>query len=161
LELSQRVQIPVAPEIVWRSLNDPEILKLCLAGCEVFDRTGDDSFEVIFVAKIGPVKAKFKGEMTLSEVIEPVSYTISGAGKGGVAGFAKGSAHVVLAASPEGAATIMTYSVKASVGGKLAQIGSRLVNGAARKMANDFFSGFVRLVSGDENMEVQLETLES
>jgi carbon monoxide dehydrogenase subunit G len=119
---------------------------------------GDD-FEVALVAKVGPVKAKFKGEVSLSDINPPTSYKISGMGKGGVAGFAKGSAEVNL--QPDAGSTLMTYQVTASVGGKLAQIGSRLVTGAARKMADDFFAGFVRHLSGDENLEVQVETLES
>ena len=161
MELSQRVQIPVAQDVVWQSLNDPEVLKQCLPGCETFDLVAEDTFEVVLVVKVGPVKAKFKGEVALSDVVAPDSYKISGTGKGGVAGFAKGSAAVALESVQDGAATLMTYSVHASVGGKLAQIGSRLVTGAARKMADDFFSGFVRLLAGDENLEIHLETLET
>lgn len=159
MELSQRVRISVAQSLVWTSLNDPDLLKLCLPGCEVFRRCEDGSFEVEMTAKIGPVKAKFKGLLNLSDVNEPVSYTISGSGKGGVAGFAKGSANVRLEPLADDL-TLMTYSVDATVGGKLAQIGSRLVMGAARKMANDFFSGFVRQVSGNANMDVVIETVD-
>lgn len=161
MELSQQVRIPVAQSVVWRSLNDPEILKQCLPGCELFEPVDDTTFDIALTAKVGPVKARFKGEVKLSDVVEPNSYTISGAGKGGVAGFAKGSAEVALTPIEDGDATLMTYAVKATVGGKLAQIGSRLVTGAARKMADDFFAGFVRLVTGDEDLEVQLETLET
>jgi len=111
------------------------------------------------IAKVGPVKATFKGEVTLSDVKPPESYSISGSGKGGVAGFAKGGAEVHLESIEDSAVTLMSYQVTASVGGKLAQIGSRLVTGAARKMANDFFTGFVRSLTGDPLMEVDIETL--
>lgn len=160
MELSQRVRIPVTTEEVWSALNDPEILKQCLPGCESFDRVGDDEFEVHLTAKVGPVKAKFKGEVSLSDVIAPISYTISGTGKGGVAGFAKGGAAVSLEPSTCGEMTVMTYQVSATVGGKLAQVGSRLVTGAARKMAGDFFAGFVRILSKDDSVEVIIETIE-
>lgn len=159
MELHQQVMIPRLPQAVWDALNDPEILKQCLPGCDTFNPTGTDQFEIGLTAKVGPVKARFAGEVVLSDVVAPVSYTISGSGKGGVAGFAKGSAHVSLAAV--GDATCMTYRVKAAVGGKLAQIGSRLVAGAARKMADDFFAAFVRTICGDENMNVQVETIET
>jgi len=159
LELTQRVRIPVVQSIVWNALNDPAILKDCLPGCQSFDRTGENSFEVVLVAKVGPVKATFKGAVTLSDVKPPESYRISGSGKGGVAGFAKGGAEVHLESIDDSAATVMSYQVTASVGGKLAQIGSRLVTGAARKMANGFFTGFVRSLSGDPLMKVEIETL--
>ena len=159
MELAQRLRIPVAQSIVWNALNDPEILKDCLPGCHSFDRTGEDSFEVVLVAKVGPVKATFKGEVTLNDVMPPDSYRISGSGKGGVAGFAKGGAKVHLESIEGSAVTLMTYQVTASEGGKLAQVGSRLVTGAAKKMANDFFKGFVRALSGDPSMEVEIENL--
>ncbi len=159
MELNQRVQIPVAQDVVWDNLNDPEVLKASLPGCQEFVPKGENEFDIVVVAKVGPVKATFKGEVALSDVNPPDSYNISGNGKGGVAGFAKGGAEVALAPD-EGGGTIMTYVVKATVGGKLAQIGSRLVSGAARKMADDFFGNFVRLVSGDENLEVKIETIE-
>ena len=149
----------MAQSIVWNALNDPDILKDCLPGCHSFDRTGKDSFEVVLVAKVGPVKATFKGEVMLNDVMPPNSYRISGSGKGGVAGFAKGSAEVHLESIEGSAVTLMTYQVTASVGGKLAQVGSRLVTGAAKKMANDFFKGFVRALSGDPSMEVEIENL--
>jgi carbon monoxide dehydrogenase subunit G len=160
LELNQRVIIPVAPDIVWQALNDHEMLKQCLGGCERFEPTAENQFEVVVLAKVGPVKAKFTGEVELLDVNPPISYRIQGSGKGGVAGFAKGGAAVQLAADEDGASTIMSYQVSASVGGKLAQIGSRLVTGAARKMADDFFRSFVRVLSGDEALEVTIETLE-
>lgn len=161
MELKQRVRIPVDPEKVWQALNDANILKDCLSGCESFVPEGDNAYIIAITAKVGPVKAKFNGEVALSNVNAPWSYTISGSGKGGVAGFAKGSADVALEAEQDGQATLMTYKVNAAVGGKLAQIGSRLVMGAARKMADDFFASFVRTLSGDENMKVELETLDT
>jgi carbon monoxide dehydrogenase subunit G len=145
--------------MVWNALNDPAVLKECLPGCQSFDPSGENTFDVVLIAKVGPVKATFKGEVTLSDVKPPESYRISGSGKGGVAGFAKGGAEVHLESVEGSAITMMSYQVTASVGGKLAQIGSRLVTGAARKMANDFFTGFVRYLSGDPLMVVEIETL--
>ena len=161
MELSQKVRIPVATEQVWLSLNDPSVLQKCLPGCQLFQPTGDNQFDVAVQARVGPVKATFKGEVTLSDVRPPTSYKINGSGKGGVAGFAKGGADVFLEPAEDGRATLMSYRVSASVGGKLAQIGSRLVTGAARKMADDFFANFVRHLSGDEKMQVEIETLET
>lgn len=165
MELSQKVEIPLPATEVWRALNDPDILKQCLPGCEAFDRIGDNTFQIQIKASVGPVKATFNGEVELTDINAPHSYTLVGAGKGGVAGFAKGSAQVQLDAVSRdtGEATVMTYLVKAAVGGKLAQIGSRLVAGAAKKMAAEFFTRFVRVICNDtENkMEVHLETLEA
>lgn len=160
MELSQRVMIPVEQALVWAALNDPAVLKLCLPGCEQFESVAENEFAVAMLAKVGPVKARFKGQLVLEDVTPPTSYRISGAGKGGVAGFAKGVAEVRLEPSATAGQTLMTYSVTATVGGKLAQVGSRLVAGAARKMANDFFVGFVRQLTGDENSDVEIETLE-
>jgi len=164
VELSQRVEIPVEVTSVWRSLNDPEILKQCLTGCEEFKPIGESEFSLVILAKVGPVKARFKGEIKMSDIDAPNSYTLSGGGKGGVAGFAKGSARVQLHQKPDcqEVITVMTYSVKANVGGKLAQLGSRLVNGAARKMADEFFTSFVRVVCNDPDgkLEIILETIE-
>ena len=164
MELSQRVEIPVEVISVWQSLNDPLILKQCLTGCEEFTATGDHKFSLVILAKVGPVKARFKGEITMSDIDAPNSCTLSGGGKGGVAGFAKGSANVHLHQKPDTqeVMTVMTYSVKANVGGKLAQLGSRLVNGAARKMADEFFTSFIRVVCNDPEgkLEIILETVE-
>ena len=158
MNLSQRIRIPLEQEAVWQALNDPEILMQCVPGCEIFKRTKDDTFEFKLTAKFGPVRAKFSGDLKLSEVKSPNSYVISGEGKGGVAGFGKGSAAVSLVA--EGADTVMIYRVEASVGGKLAQVGSRLVRGAAKKMAGEFFSEFVRVACGDQDIDVEIESLE-
>ncbi len=162
MELSQRVEIPLGAAQVWQALNDPAILKQCLPGCEAFDPVSDSEFNITLLAKVGPVRARFKGEVKLINVNPPSSYTLIGEGKGGVAGFAKGSATVRLEEKAAGTITMMTYSVKANVGGKLAQLGARLVNGAARKMANEFFTNFVRVVCNDPNgeLEIKLEIVE-
>lgn len=135
----QRV-LPVSPQQAWDALNDPEMLKACIPGCESVTLTGPDQYEVLMAARIGPVAAKFKGKLTQSDVVKPVSYKISFDGQGGVAGFGKGSADVRLTAVPEG--TQLDYDVSAQVGGKIAQIGSRLVDAAAAKIADDFFASF-------------------
>ena len=157
MNLSQRIRIPLEQAAVWHALNDPEILRQCVPGCEIFERTKDDAFEFKLTAKFGPVKAKFSGDLKLSEINSPNSYVIRGEGKGGVAGFGKGSAAVSLVS--EGADTVMIYRVEASVGGKLAQVGSRLVRGAAKKMAGEFFSEFVRVACGEQNIDVEIESL--
>ena len=124
----------------WAALNDPEMLKACVPGCESIERASDTEYAVLMTARVGPVSAKFKGKMTLSNLNPPHSYSIAFEGQGGVAGFAKGGADVSL--TPEGHDTKLSYKVKANVGGKLAQIGSRLVDAAANKVANDFFTAF-------------------
>jgi uncharacterized protein len=140
MEMSGEQLIPATQAQTWAALNDPEILKACVPGCESIDRTSDTEYVVQMTARVGPVSAKFKGKMTLSNLKPPHSYSIAFEGQGGVAGFAKGGADVSLAS--EGHDTRLTYKVKANVGGKLAQIGSRLVDAAANKVANDFFVAF-------------------
>jgi carbon monoxide dehydrogenase subunit G len=125
---------------VWAGLNDPEVLKQSIAGCDELTKTADNEFQAQVTAKVGPVKAKFGGKVTLSDLDPPNGYTISGEGSGGAAGFAKGGAKVHLEDAPEG--TLLKYEVHAQIGGKLAQIGSRLIDGAARKMAEEFFGAF-------------------
>ena len=141
MTMSGEYQLPVAPEAVWEKLNDPATLKACIPGCEKLDKLSDTEFQAVATAKIGPVKATFKGKVTLSDLDPPNGYKISGQGDGGIAGFAKGGAVVKLA--PKDGGTLLSYSVDAQIGGKLAQIGQRLVNGAAKKMADDFFQKFV------------------
>lgn len=131
---------------VWRALNDPEVLKACVPGCRELSGSPIDGFEATVTQKVGPVRATFKGRIELSEVIEPESYTISGQGKGGAAGFAKGSAKVRLVEVEGG--TELGYEVEARVGGKLAQIGSRIVSGVARKLTNEFFERLQAQVEG-------------
>jgi carbon monoxide dehydrogenase subunit G len=138
---------------VWAALNDPDVLKACIPGCESFEKTSDTSFAATATQKVGPVKATFKGEVNLSDVAPGEGYTISGEGKGGAAGFAKGGAKVSLsdAEPPEGKsgpATLLSYEADAKVGGKLAQLGSRLIDGFAKKMADDFFNRFQTAVEG-------------
>jgi carbon monoxide dehydrogenase subunit G len=137
--------VPAPRQRVWEGLNDPEILRQCIPGCEELTRVGDNAFEGKVVAKVGPVKASFAGKVTLADLDPPNGYTIQGEGKGGVAGFAKGSAKVALHDDPGG--TKLDYSADASVGGKLAQIGGRLVEAAANQTAEGFFAKFSELVS--------------
>jgi carbon monoxide dehydrogenase subunit G len=140
MEMSAQQLIPATQQQTWEALNDPAMLKQCVPGCEAIDLVGENQYQVLMVARVGPVSAKFKGKLTLSDIQAPNSYSISFEGQGGAAGFAKGGAHVRLA--PDGEGTRLSYDVKASVGGKLAQIGSRLVDAAAKKIADDFFRNF-------------------
>jgi uncharacterized protein len=140
MEMTGEQLIPAPQRETWEALNDPEMLKACVPGCESIEPIGENQYQVLMVARVGPVSAKFKGKLTLSDVVPPDSYSIAFEGQGGAAGFAKGGARVRLA--PEAEATRLSYDVKANVGGKLAQIGSRLVDAAARKVADDFFRNF-------------------
>ena len=144
MEMTGEYRISAPRQRVWEALNDPEVLKQCIPGCQSLEKVSDTEFNGRVVASVGPVRAAFAGKVTLSDLDPPQSYTISGEGSGGVAGFAKGGAKVNLA--EEGAETLLTYDVQAQVGGKLAQIGSRLIDGVARKMANDFFGSFAATV---------------
>jgi carbon monoxide dehydrogenase subunit G len=145
MDMTGEQVIPAPKPVVWQALLDPETLKACIPGCETVTKVSDTEYTADVVARVGPVKAKFSGAVTLADLDPPNSCTISGEGKGGAAGFAKGSAKVQLADAPEG--TRLTYTVAANVGGKLAQIGSRLIDGVARKMADDFFGTFNQLVA--------------
>ena len=140
MEMTGEQLVHASQAQTWAALNDPEMLKACVPGCESIERTGDTEFVVQMTARVGPVSAKFKGKLNLSNLNPPHSYSIAFEGQGGVAGFAKGGADVSLV--PEDHATKLAYKVKANVGGKLAQIGSRLVDAAAHKVANDFFDAF-------------------
>src|SRR5690242_9988113 len=142
MDLTGDYRIPAPREAVWAALNDPEILKGCIPGCEELNKTSDTEFVARVVAKIGPVKAGFNGKVTLSDLDPPSGYTITGEGQGGAAGFAKGGAKVRLEPVDGGTATVLHYAADAQIGGKLAQIGSRLVEGTARKLADDFFACF-------------------
>jgi carbon monoxide dehydrogenase subunit G len=137
--------VPLPQNETWQALNDTEILKQCMPGCETLERVSENKFQLTMTTRIGPVSARFKGVMTLEDVQEPTRYTMVFEGQGGVAGFAKGRANVALA--PDGEGTRLSYSVKATVGGKLAQLGARLIDGVARKLANDFFTCFNSKVS--------------
>jgi hypothetical protein len=146
MDMTGQYRIPAPREQVWAALNDPATLKASLPGCESLEKTSEREFAAVVVAKVGPVKAKFNGNVTLSNLNPPESYTISGEGKGGAAGFAKGGADVMLI--EEGEVTVLTYTAKADVGGKLAQLGSRLIDGTAKKMADEFFDNFSKQVAG-------------
>jgi len=140
MELKGERLIPAPIHTTWAALNDPEVLKGCIVGCESLERVGDDGFHALMAVRVGPVSAKFKGNLKLSNVQAPNSYTIHFDGQGGVAGHGKGSADVSLVA--ESAQTRLSYVARAQVGGKLAQVGSRLVDAAAGKIAEDFFKAF-------------------
>ena len=146
MEMTGEQLIPVSQAEVWRGLNDPEVLKACIVGCESIEKVSDNEYRVVIVAAIGPVKAKFNGKLLLSDLNPPNSYSLSFEGSGGAAGFGKGGAKVSL--KTEGSGTRLTYSANASVGGKLAQVGSRLIDGVARKMADDFFAAFNAKLAG-------------
>lgn len=147
MEMSGEYRIPAPREDVWDKLIDPEVLRACIPGCESLEKTADNQFNAVVSAKIGPVKAKFKGTVELTELDRPNGYKIQGEGKGGAAGFAKGGATVSLA--DEDGATRLTYQAEAKVGGKLAQVGSRLVKSSAKKMADEFFDKFAELAGGE------------
>jgi uncharacterized protein len=140
MELQGERLIPADLQRTWEALNDPETLKACIAGCESLERDGDNRFRAVVAVKVGPVSARFNGKVELSNVQPPRSYTISFEGQGGAAGFGKGAADVSL--ETEGDATRLRYSATAQVGGRMAQIGSRLIEAAARKLTEDFFTAF-------------------
>jgi carbon monoxide dehydrogenase subunit G len=140
MEMKGEQLVPASQQATWDALNDPQVLKACVPGCESITPSGDNTYDVLMVARVGPVSAKFKGKLTLSDIVPPQSYSISFEGQGGAAGFAKGGAKVNLVS--ENDQTKLAYDVKANVGGKLAQIGSRLVDAAAKKVADDFFKNF-------------------
>jgi carbon monoxide dehydrogenase subunit G len=144
MDMTGEYRIPAPRQRVWEALNDPLVLRQAIPGCEQLDKISDQEMTARVKAKVGPVSATFTGKVTLGDLNPPESYTISGEGSGGVAGFAKGGARVNLA--EDGADTVLRYEAKADVGGKLAQIGSRLIQGTAKKMADDFFSRFSRIV---------------
>jgi uncharacterized protein len=144
MTMSGQVQLPATRDEVWAKLNDPEVLKGCVPGCEQLDKVSDTEFQAIASIKVGPVKARWKGKVRLSDLDPPNGYKISGEGEGGVAGFAKGNAVVGLTDKDGG--TLLSYNVEAQIGGKLAQLGQRLINSAAKKTADDFFAKFAQAV---------------
>lgn len=149
MTMKGEVALPADRQTVWDKLNDPEVLKQCIPGCQELEKTSDNSFRAIAKIKVGPVGATFKGNVELSEIDPPNGYRISGQGEGGVAGFAKGGARVALTDGPDGG-TILSYDVEANVGGKIAQLGGRLIDGVAKKNADAFFAKFVEIVSNGE-----------
>jgi len=146
MDMTGEYRIAASRQAVWDALNDPDVLKAAIPGCQTLEKTSDTGFSATVQAKVGPVKANFSGEVSLSDIDPPNGYTITGEGKGGPAGFAKGGAKVAL--EEDGDATLLKYTVHATVGGKLAQIGSRLIDSTAKKMANDFFGKFADQVGG-------------
>jgi carbon monoxide dehydrogenase subunit G len=146
MTMNGEVQLAAPREAVWAKLNDPEVLKACIPGCEELEKTEDNGFRAVAKMKVGPVSARFKGRVTLSDLDPPNGYKITGEGEGGVAGFAKGGATVALADKDGG--TLLTYNVEAQIGGKLAQLGQRLINGSAKKLADEFFANFAKAVQG-------------
>ena len=140
MELQGERLIPATVPATWAALNDPEVLKGCIAGCESIERTGEDAYTAVVAMRIGPVSARFKGNLQMTNVQAPNGYTINFDGQGGVAGFGKGSADVAL--TPQDAQTLLKYNARATVGGKMAQIGSRLIDAAAAKITEDFFKAF-------------------
>jgi carbon monoxide dehydrogenase subunit G len=144
MTMNGEVELPASREVVWAKLNDPEVLKACIPGCEEFERTDGHSFRAVAKMKVGPVSARFKGKVTLSDLDPPNGYRISGEGEGGIAGFAKGGATVGLADKEGG--TVLSYNVEAQIGGKIAQLGQRLINGTAKKLADEFFANFAKAI---------------
>ncbi len=159
MKLTDSREIAAQSQDVWAALLNPEILKACVPGCTEMSGTAEEGFEATVVQKVGPVKATFKGAVTLSDMNEPHSLTLTGEGKGGAAGFAKGGADVKLEPSETG--TLLTYDVEAKVGGKLAQLGSRIIDGFAKKMADQFFADFASAVEGDNPADEAPATTEA
>jgi carbon monoxide dehydrogenase subunit G len=153
MELTGTRQIAADRATVWAALNDAEVLKAAIPGCQELTGDAQSGFEATVKQKVGPVSATFHGKVALSNVVEGVSYTIAGEGKGGAAGFAKGAADVRLEEAEGG--TQLIYDVKANVGGKIAQLGSRLIDGFAKKMADQFFENFQQAIEGPEEAEVE------
>lgn len=140
MDMNGSRHIAAPQDAVWQALVDPVALQACIPGCESLEATGPNQWRAVLAAKVGPVSARFNGSMRMEDVVPPTSYTLVFEGQGGVAGFANGQADVTL--TPENGETLLRYAVKAQIGGKLAQIGSRLVDGAAAKLADDFFANF-------------------
>ncbi len=149
MTMQGEVVLPAGREKVWAALNDPDVLKACIPGCQELEKVGDTEFRAVAKVSIGPVKATFKGAVALLDLDPPNSYTISGEGQGGVAGFAKGGAKVRLEEAEAG--TRLVYDVSAQVGGKIAQLGGRLINGVAKKYADEFFANFAKSLTPAEN----------
>ncbi len=155
MKLSDAREIKASPATVWEAILDPDMLKACIPGCESLTGNVTDGYEAVVVQKVGPVSARFTGVVRMSDVVEGRSLRISGEGKGGPAGFAKGGANVTL--DPVEAGTRLSYEVEANVGGKLAQLGSRIIDGFAKKLADQFFERFQQAVEGPEPEAVATE----
>lgn len=146
LEMTGEYRIPAPQQRVWEALNDPAVLKACIAGCQQLEKISDTEFSAIVATRVGPMSATFRGSVNLSDLQPPHGYTLVGQGQGGAAGFARMQARVGL--KPEADDTLLTYTAQAEIGGKLASVGSRLVQGVARRNADDFFSAFARHLGG-------------
>jgi carbon monoxide dehydrogenase subunit G len=146
IDFSGEYRIPAKTQSVWDALNDPAVLQVCIAGCKQLDKISDTEFSAVVVAKVGPVSATFRGTVVLSDLDPPNGYTLSGQGQGGAVGFARMSAQVAL--STDGDQTLLKYVASADIGGKLASVGSRLVQTVAKKNADDFFAAFARQLGG-------------
>ena len=155
MKMNGEFRVPTDRETVWRALNDPEVLKECLPGCQEIEKTSDTEMSATLVIKVGPVKATFKGGVTFSDIDPPNGYTLSGQGQGGTAGFASGEAKVRLV--EEDGATVLQYECDAKVGGKLAQIGSRLIDSTSKKLAKQFFDSLAEKLGGGEEAEAEAE----
>lgn len=151
MHLTDQREIRADAATVWAAIMDPEVLRQCVPGCESMTGTAESGFEAAVVQKVGPVKARFTGVVTLTDLVPHQSLRISGEGKGGAAGFAKGGANVTL--TPTETGTLLAYEVEAHVGGKLAQLGSRIIDSFAKKMADDFFARFQDAVEGPAEAE--------
>ncbi len=149
MTMNGAVTLPADRATVWEALNDPEVLKRSIPGCQELERTGENGFTATAKVSVGPVKAMFKGNVRLSDIDPPNGYTISGEGQGGVAGFAKGGAKVRLEEA-DGGGTLLNYDVEAQVGGKIAQLGGRLINGVAKKYADEFFTNFAKALQPED-----------
>ena len=146
MTMTGQVDLPASREKVWTALNDPEVLKACIPGCQELNKVSDAEYVAVATNKVGPIKATFKGRVRFSDVEPLVGYRISGEGDGGLAGFAKGGANVKLSDKEGG--TVLSYEVEVQVGGKIAQLGQRLINSTAKKLADDFFNRFAETMGG-------------
>ncbi|HEY4073418.1 MAG TPA: carbon monoxide dehydrogenase subunit G [Herbaspirillum sp.] len=155
MELKGEQQIALPQESVWQALNDPAVLQKCIPGCELIEPSGENEYKVVMSVSVGPIKAKFNGKLLLTDIVAPVSYKIVFEGSGGAAGFGKGSAAVVLQSGDNG--TALAYNASAQVSGKLAQVGMRLIEGVARKLADEFFLRFRKSIEPEAMAESAAE----
>ncbi|MGA7781173.1 MAG: carbon monoxide dehydrogenase subunit G [Paraburkholderia sp.] len=158
MELTGEQILQLPRERVWEALNDPEILRVCVPGCESLERVEENHYKVVMAVAVGPVKARFNGKLTLTDLQAPESYSLTFEGSGGAAGFGKGGAYVNLLA--EGDGTRLVYRAHAQVGGRLAQVGARLIDGVARKMAEDFFRHFTVAITGPADAQPDLASMD-
>lgn len=146
MTMNGEVTLPASKEVVWAKLNDAEVLKACIPGCDQLNKDDETHFSAVVKIKLGPVKATFRGKVELVDLDPPNGYRIQGEGEGGIAGFAKGGAKVALSEA-EGGQTVLRYDVEAQVGGKLMQLGARLIDSVSKKLADEFFANFAKAVS--------------